>query len=171
MTTAAPLIEPKLINILKQWRCFSHQNAENLQLFCSAFTPVHDSLQITQQVLKQWHDKPWTLPEQPSVDSSALSNAYRELIDIQQAALEKEQEAYFRYWTTALTNSKQMINALQGVSSPQQALVAYLEANLDLARQYQEDVSEQLTDLNQIKAAYTAWWQKTLESLQPEKPQ
>lgn len=164
MNPIDPLIDPKLMDVLKQWHCFTQQNSENLKLVFSAFTPVQDSLQVTQQVLQRLQNKPFAV-EQSAVPSEAVSNAYRELIDIQQAAFKKEQEVYFRYWSIGLNNGKQMMSALQGVSSPQQALAAYLEANLDLARQYQDNFSEQLSDLNQIKAAYSAWWQKTLEAV------
>ncbi|SEI55473.1 hypothetical protein SAMN04244572_02124 [Azotobacter beijerinckii] len=163
--TADAAIDPKLSEALKRWNDYASESAQNVQVLFEAITPVKDTLQIAQQITDSLQRTHWTPTGTNWVNPSALFTAYQELAEIQLAALEKESDCYIRFLTTTLGTGKQITEAMQGASSPQQFLASYLDASLNIVQQYQDDASKQASTLSQIQSAYSAWLQKTLESL------
>ena len=164
-TTTDTSIDPKLSEAIKRWSDYANESAQNVQVLFEAFTPVKDTLQIAQQIMGTLQHVDWTSANANWANQSVLLGAYQELAEIQLAALEKESDCYVRFLTTTFGTGKQLAEATQGATSPQQLLASYLDASLDIVQQYQDDASKQASTLGQIQAAYNAWLQKTLEGL------
>lgn len=158
-------IDPKLFDAIKHWNDYANESGQNVRVIFEAMTPVKDSLQIARQVMESMQHTSWMPIGMPWMKPSALFSAYQELTEIQLAAQERESDCYIRFLTTTLGAGKQVAEAMQGATTPQQVLASYLEAGLNIVRQYQADVSEQASTLSEIQSAYNAWLQKTLENL------
>ncbi|WP_349616647.1 hypothetical protein [Azotobacter salinestris] len=158
-------IDPKLFDAIKHWNDYANESGQNARVLFEAMTPVKDSLQIARQVMESMQHTSWMPTGMPWVKPSVLFSAYQELTEIQLAAQEKESDCYIRFLTTTLGTGKQVAEAMQGASTPQQILASYLEAGLSIARQYQADASEHASALGQIRSAYNVWLQRTLENL------
>ncbi|MCC6075628.1 hypothetical protein ACFPTX_06870 [Pseudomonas sp. GCM10022188] len=161
--TAVTEIDPKLAEALRRWSDYASESAQGLQELGEAFTPVKDALQIGQQIVTSMQRINWTPVDNNWTNPTALTAAYRDLADIQLAALDRGSDCYIRFLTTTLGAGKQLAGALRGVSSPQQLLAAYLGSSLDILQQYQADAEEQAATLNQIQSACNAWLQRMLE--------
>ncbi|MFB8829394.1 hypothetical protein ACE0DR_08470 [Azotobacter sp. CWF10] len=158
-------IDPKLFDAIKHWNDYANESGQNARVLFEAMTPVKDSLQIARQVMESMQHTSWMPIGMPWMKPSALFSAYQELTEIQLAAQERESDCYIRFLTTTLGAGKQVAEAMQGATTPQQVLASYLEAGLNIVRQYQADVSEQASTLSEIQSAYNAWLQRTLENL------
>ncbi|MFC0709178.1 hypothetical protein [Azorhizophilus paspali] len=163
--TANATIDPKLSEALKHWNDYASESGRNARLIFEAMTPVNDSLRIVRQVMESMQFGGWSPTGMPWLKPSVLFSAYQELTEIHLAAQEKESDCYIRFLTTTLGTGKQVAEAMQGASTPQQILASYLEAGLSIAKQYQADASEHASALGQIRSAYNIWLQRTLENL------
>lgn len=158
-------IDPKLSDAIKHWNDYASESGQNVRAMFEAITPIKDTFQIAHQIMDSVQHTGWMPAGTNWMNPSALFAAYQELTEIQLAAQEKESDCCIRFLTTTLGAGKQVAEAMQGVSSPQQFLASYLEASLNIIRQYQADVTQQASIFVQIQSAYNAWLQKTLESL------
>lgn len=164
VTSNAP-IDPKLSEAIRHWNDYANESGQNVRVLFEAMTPVKDSLQIAQQIMDSVQHRGWTPGSAHWMKPAALFSAYQELTEIQLAAQERENDCCIRFLTTTLGTGKQVAEAMQGASTPQQVLASCMEASLNIVRQYQADISEQAETFSQIQSAYKAWLQRTLDSL------
>jgi len=164
-TTLKDIIEPSLADAIKHWNEFSVENAKNAQILFEAITPLKDVQQISDQVMEAMKQTNWSPAGTKLVDPAVYSEAYKELAEIQMAALNKWYDGCSQFLKTTQQCGEQFAAAMQGVSTPQQALAGYLEASLAVTKQYQADANDQTSNLTAIQSAYKAWFQKTLQSL------
>lgn len=163
-STTPNFIDPSLTAALQHWSAYSAESTRNALVVMQAITPVKDTLQVTQQVLDSMQHVDWTPLNQKVADPEVYSTAYNELTDIQIATVKKLYEGYGELLSTAKKSGQQLAEVGEGADSPQQWLAAWLEANLAIVKEYQNDISDQADSLNAIQAAYKAWFQKTIES-------
>ncbi|GGO81363.1 hypothetical protein GCM10011348_20220 [Marinobacterium nitratireducens] len=158
------LFDTSLLDAVEQWNDYANDNAQTERVLWGLFTPVKDSLQIAQQVMEAVQAGNWTLPASLP-DPEVLGGITSELGDIQAAAFQKMLDEVGRYQNTGAEAGKLLSEALETSGEPQKQLASWLEASLKVTKAYQEDFNQQLADLGAIQSAYTAWWQKSVESL------
>lgn len=158
------LIDPSLQKAIEQWKSYVSDTVQTEQVVLRLSTPLKDTLQITQQVMESMQANDWKAPTDPP-DPKTLTDIACELSDIQVSAFGKIQENYSSYLETGVKGGTELVEALLIEASPQQRLAAWLDASLEVTKQYQEDTTQLVSDLSAIQAAYTAWRQKSLESL------
>jgi len=163
-------VDPKLSEAIKRWSDYASESAQNLQVLFDAVQPFKDTLQVSQQVMGALQRTDWRSANSNWLSQSVLLGACQELMEIQLAALEKESDCYMGFLSTTFGAGRQVAEAMQGTSSPQQLLASCLDASLNIAQQYQNDASKQVSTLGQVQSAYNAWLQKTLESLSEQAP-
>ncbi|NVK39777.1 MAG: hypothetical protein HWE39_00915 [Oceanospirillaceae bacterium] len=158
------LIDPSLQDAVEHWSDYAKDSLQTAEVVLRLYTPVKDSLQITQQVLESVQENDWT-PSATLPDAATFSGIVSELSDIQVAALKRMSDDFNRYLDTSVEAGKLFGETLKTDGDPQQQLAAWLETSLKVTKAYQDDFSQQLSDLGAIESAYKAWWQKSLESL------
>jgi len=164
-TTSNEFIEPSLADAIKHWNEYSAENAKNALIVLEAITPLKDALQVSEQVVEAMKQTNWFPVGTTLANPGVLTDAYKELAEIQMAALGKWYDGYAQFLKTTQQSGEKFTAALQDVNSPQQALAGYLETSLAVTKQYQADASDQASNLSAVQAAYKAWFQKTLQSL------
>ncbi|NHN76178.1 hypothetical protein HA520_02580 [Azotobacter chroococcum] len=165
--TMGPMIDPALSEAIKHWNDYASESAQNMHALLATLDPLQGALQIGQSVAEAVRFAHWT-PAGMSLANPAifsLSLAFKELSNIQLAALNRGYEAYTQILKTTLGIGQQLAETMQGAANPQQLLAAYLEASLNIAKQYEADISNQVSNLNDLQAAYNIWFQRTLDSL------
>ena len=163
-TTSNDSIDPNLADALKHWSEYSAESAKNALILFEAITPLKNAIQVGDQMIEAMKQTDWRPVATKLGDPAAFSDAYKELVEIQMAALSKWYEGYVQYLKTTQQSSERLGTAMRDVGSPQQALAAYLEVSLAIMKQYQADTSKQASSISEIQAAYKAWFQKTLQN-------
>jgi len=163
--TSNPFIDPKLADAIRHWNEYSAESAKNALILFEATTPLKDALQISDQVNEVMNHAEWFPVAARLADTAAFADAYKELAEIQIAALSKWYSGYIQFVKTIQQSSERLATPMRNVGSPQQALAAFLEASLTIMKEYQADTSKQVSSISEIQAAYKAWFQKTLQNL------
>lgn len=156
--------DTKLSEAIRHWNDYASESTQNLQDLFGAFTPLKDNLQVMQNLLQALY-LGWTPAGLGRMNPAALTDACRELAEIQKAAQDKGSDCYQRLLNTTLSAGQQLAEAVQGATSPQDFLGSYLDASLGIVKQYQADANAQASAFCQIQSAYRAWLQKALENL------
>lgn len=156
-------VEPKLAQALQRWSDYAGESVQNELVVLQAITPLQDAAQLSQQLMATFENGGW--PQAIAwPDPTRLSQAVSELTDIQLAAWNRLLDGYGTFLKTSVEAGTRLGQVARQDGDPQQQLAAWLEAWLDVSKSYQSDLSDQLSSLNAIQAAYRAWWQKTLQS-------
>lgn len=157
-------IDTKLSEALKHWSDYASESPQNLQALFGSFNPLKDNVQIVQHMLQALY-LGWTPASLGRMNPAALTDACRELAELQRAAQDKGTDCCQRFLNTTLSVGQQIAESVQGATSPQDFLGSYLDASLGILRQYEYNARAQATAFGKIQSAYRAWLQKTLENL------
>ncbi len=159
------IVDPSLSDAIKDWNDYTAESVKNALIVLEAITPVKDNVQVTQQVIEAFKNTDWQPASKKLLDPEVLAAVGRELAEIQKAAMERLMEGCNQYLVTTQEAGKKFADNLKDVKSPQQFLAAWLESSLDLVKDYQQNATDQASNLGTIQSAYKAWLQSTLQNL------
>jgi len=162
---AAEIIDPSLTHAIKDWNDYSSESVKNALIVMEAITPIKDTVQVTQQVIQALQETDWKPDNKKLLDPESLLAAGRELAEIQKAAIERMLEAYNEYLKVTRQAGDKYAEKLKAAKSPQQLLAAWLEASLEMVKEYQSGINDQASTLGTVQSAYKAWLQNTLQNL------
>ncbi len=159
-------IDPDLSEAIQHWKEYSDQTSQNSVMLMNSMTPLKDSAQVASAVFELMQQTDWLQTAKKMTDPTALSTAIDELGDIQIAVMGKMLDGYRAFLQTSLASAEQLIELPKETNSAAALLATLMETSLNIVKQYQQDASDKAASLNAIQAAYRAWGQKSLQTVQ-----
>ncbi|MEH6825840.1 MAG: hypothetical protein V7629_18250 [Motiliproteus sp.] len=163
---ANKFIDPSLSEAIQHWKEYSDQTTQDSVMLMNAMTPLKDSAQVAGAVFESMQQTDWLQIAKKLTDPTALSTAIDELSDIQIAVMGKVRDGYRAFLQTSLASAEQLAEVPKEANSAATLLATLMETSLNIVKQYQQDASDEAANLNAIQAAYRAWFQKSLQTVQ-----
>lgn len=160
------LIDPKLSDALQHWSDFYTQNTQDIMKLIKWMNPEKDAQQLTQQFNEMLQSTDW-----PSVMNNWMSpalfwgsfqGAYAELEELNKVTAEACVKAGQQLMEVGQQATDQLSSIQQNPANPQEALAAYLETSLEIAKKFQEVTSQQTEEMNGLQTARKIWFERTL---------
>lgn len=160
------LIDPKLSNALQQWSDYYKKSAQDTMTLLKWMAPVKDAQQMSEQLTELLKSTDWQTVSRnwtdPALFWGTLQGAYSELAELQKASVEAGIKGAQQLLEVSQQASKTLSSVEPTPAQPQQTLAAYLQASLDVVKQYQEASNQQMEEISGLNSAGKVWLERTL---------
>lgn len=166
-------IDPKLTAALQHWSDFYTQNTQDIMKLINWMNPEKDAQQLTtqfnvllkstdwQSVMNNWMS--------PALFWGSFQGAYSELEELNKVTAEACVKAGQQLLEMGQQATDKLSSVAQNPANPQEALAAYLETSLEIAKTFQEVTNQQSEEMSGLQTARKVWFERTLTGQNADK--